>query len=155
MTPLLKWVEFPFFRGSSNPGIEPRSSELQADSLPAEPQEKPKSVGVGGLSLLQGIFLTQELNWDLLHCWQILYQLSYQVSPSPPNSQTPGFPNKVAIPCLNNSSLTLLACALSAVQASAGNNSIILLYFLHSTHHYVEVFEYLFILCGFSVKYKL
>ena len=32
-------------------------------------------------SLLQGIFPTQELNGDLLHCRQILYQLSYQGSP--------------------------------------------------------------------------
>ena len=28
-------------------------------------------------SLLQGIFPTQELNWVLLHCRHILYQLSY------------------------------------------------------------------------------
>ena len=65
-----------------NPGIEPRSPALQVDSLPAEPQEKPKNTGVGGsLSLLQWIFLTQELNWGLLHCRWILYQLSYQGSP--------------------------------------------------------------------------
>ena len=31
------------------------------------------------LSLLQGIFPTQELNWGLLHCRHILYQLSYQL----------------------------------------------------------------------------
>ena len=31
-------------------------------SLPAEPQGKPKDTGVGILSLLQGIFLTQEWN---------------------------------------------------------------------------------------------
>ena len=38
---ILKWVEFPFSRGSSpNPGIEPRSPALQTDSLPAEPQGK-------------------------------------------------------------------------------------------------------------------
>ena len=36
---------------------------------------------MGSLSLLQGIFLTQELNQGLLHCRQILYQLSYQGSP--------------------------------------------------------------------------
>ena len=36
---------------------------------------------VGSLSLLQGIFLTQESNRGLLHCRQILYQLSYQGSP--------------------------------------------------------------------------
>ena len=33
-----------------NPGIEPRSPALQANSLPAEPQGKPKSNGVGSLS---------------------------------------------------------------------------------------------------------
>ena len=65
-----------------NPGIEPRSSALQDDSLPAEPQGKPKNTGVGSLSLLQQIFLTQELNHGLLHLRQILYQLSYQGSPT-------------------------------------------------------------------------
>ena len=44
-----------------NPGIEPRSPALQADSLPAEPQGKPKNTRGGSLSLLQWIFLTQEL----------------------------------------------------------------------------------------------
>ena len=39
-----------------NPGIEPRSPTLQADSLPAEPPGKPKNTGVGSLSLLQGSF---------------------------------------------------------------------------------------------------
>ena len=39
-----------------NPGIEPRSPTLQADSLAAEPPGKPKNIGVGSLSLLQGIF---------------------------------------------------------------------------------------------------
>ena len=37
-----------------NPGIEPRSPTLQADSSPSEPQGKPKNTGVGSLSLLQG-----------------------------------------------------------------------------------------------------
>ena len=36
---------------------------------------------MGSHSLLQGIFPTQESNWGLLHCRQILYQLSYQGSP--------------------------------------------------------------------------
>ena len=45
-----------------NPGIKPRSPALQADSLPAEPQGKPKNTGAGSLSLLQWIFTTQELN---------------------------------------------------------------------------------------------
>ena len=33
---------------------------------------------MGTFSLLQGIFLTQESSQGLLHCRQILYQLSYQ-----------------------------------------------------------------------------
>ena len=65
-----------------NPGIKPRSPTLQADSLPSKPLGKPKNIGGGSLSLLQGIFLTQESNQGLLHCRQILYQLSYQRSPS-------------------------------------------------------------------------
>ena len=39
-----------------------------------------KNFGVGCHFLLQGIFLTQELNRGLLHCRQILYQLSHQGS---------------------------------------------------------------------------
>ena len=56
--------------------MEPRSPTLQADSLPAEPQGKPKNIGVGNLFLLQQIFPTQESNWGILHCRWILYQLS-------------------------------------------------------------------------------
>ena len=37
---------------------------------------------MGSLSLLQGIFLTQESKWGLLHCRQILYQLSYWGNPT-------------------------------------------------------------------------
>ena len=43
------------------------------------------SVCVHGIGIPGGnksiIFPTQELNWGLLHCGQILYQLSYQGSP--------------------------------------------------------------------------
>ena len=49
---MLEWVAFPFSRDLSNPGIEPRSSTLQADSLPAESQGKSKNTGVGSLSRL-------------------------------------------------------------------------------------------------------
>ena len=45
---------------------------LQADSLPTESPGKSKNM-VGSLSL---IFPIQESNRGLLHCWQILYQLS-------------------------------------------------------------------------------
>ena len=78
---ILEWVPFPSPGDLPDPGIEPKSPALQADSLPAEPQGKCKNTGVDSLSLLQGIYLTQELNRSLLHCRQILYQLSYQGSP--------------------------------------------------------------------------
>ena len=64
-----------------NPGIQPRSPALQANSLSSETPGKPKN-RVGRLSLLKGIFTTQESNWGLLHCRWILFQLSYQGSPS-------------------------------------------------------------------------
>ena len=41
-----------------------------------------QNTGVSSLSLLQGIFPTQGWNPDLLHCKQILYQLSHKGSPS-------------------------------------------------------------------------
>ena len=43
----------------TNPGIEPRSPVLQVNSLPTEPLGKPMNTGVGSLSLLPGIFLSQ------------------------------------------------------------------------------------------------
>ena len=49
-----------------NPRIELRSPTLQADSLPSEPPGKPKNTGVGSLSLLQGLFLDQESNQELM-----------------------------------------------------------------------------------------
>ena len=73
---ILKWVAFPF----SSRFSQPRSPALQVDSLPAEPQEKPRNTGVSSLSLPQWIFPTQELNRGLLHCRWILHQLSYQRS---------------------------------------------------------------------------
>ena len=78
---ILEWVAFPFSRASSQPRDQTQVSHIAGDSLPAEPQGKPKNIGVGSLSLLQGILPTQELNQDLLHCRQLLYQLSHQGSP--------------------------------------------------------------------------
>ena len=92
---ILEWVPFPSPGDLLDPGIKPRFPALQADSLPDKPQGKPAKTGVGSLSLLQQIFLTQksifltqelifptqESNQGLLHCRQILYQLSYQGSP--------------------------------------------------------------------------
>ena len=43
---ILQWVAISFSRGSSYPGIEPRSPSLQADALTSEPPGKPKSRGL-------------------------------------------------------------------------------------------------------------
>ena len=76
---ILDWAAMPSPPGSlRKSGIKPRSPTLQVDSLPSEPLEKPQNTGVDSVSLLQEIFPTKELNWCLLHCKQILYQLSYQ-----------------------------------------------------------------------------
>ena len=55
------WSGWPFPSPGDlpNPGTEPRSPALQADSLLAETLGKPKNTGVGSLSLLQGIVPTR------------------------------------------------------------------------------------------------
>ena len=53
------------------------SDSLQPHGLYTPWNSPGQNTGVGSLSLLQGIFQTQESNWDLLHCRLILYQLSY------------------------------------------------------------------------------
>ena len=51
-------------------------------SLPGSSVDSPgKNTGVGCRFLPQGIFLTQGSNLGLLHCREILYQLSYKGSP--------------------------------------------------------------------------
>ena len=50
-----------------NLGIQPRSPELQADSLPFQSPGRPINTGVGSLSILQGIFPTRESSQGLLH----------------------------------------------------------------------------------------
>ena len=74
-------LPFPTPRDLPNPGVKSRSLALHVDSLPSEPPRKPKNTGLVNLSLLQGIFPTQESNPCLLLCKQSLYQLSYQGSP--------------------------------------------------------------------------
>ena len=61
---------------------ESESHSVMSNSLPphglySQWNSPGQNTGVGSLSLLQGICQTQESNWGLLHCRQILYQLSY------------------------------------------------------------------------------
>ena len=75
---ILEWVGIPFLLYGMFPtkGLNPGLP--LANSLPSEPPGKPKNTGVGSLSLLQEIFLTQESNQGLLNCRWFLYQLSYK-----------------------------------------------------------------------------
>ena len=57
------------------------SSSLRPHGLYSPWNSPGQNTGVGSLSLLQKIFPIQGLNPGLLHCRQILYQLSYQGSP--------------------------------------------------------------------------
>ena len=50
---------------------------LQPHGLNSPWNSPGQNTGVGSLSLLQRIFLTQESNQGFLHCRQIVYQLSY------------------------------------------------------------------------------
>ena len=93
---ILEWIAISSSRESSNQGLELRSPVLQADALLAEPPGMPNKVsslvedhydrplnspgqncGVGGLSLLQGIFPTQGSSPGLPHCRWIIYHLSH------------------------------------------------------------------------------
>ena len=56
--------------------------QLFATPWTTQSRNSPAQNGVGSLFLLQGILPTQGLNPGLLHCRQILYQLSYQGSPN-------------------------------------------------------------------------
>ena len=81
---ILMWGAFPFSRDLLNPGMEPRSPEV--DSLPSEPPGKPKNTGVGSLSLLQEIFRPR--NWTGVSCiaggfftnWAITFTLNMNLS---------------------------------------------------------------------------
>ena len=57
---ILEGVVVPFPRVFSQPGLEPTSPTLLADSSLSEPPGKPNNTEVGSLSVLEEIFLTQE-----------------------------------------------------------------------------------------------
>ena len=57
------------------------SNSLRSHGLYSLWNSPGQNTGVGSCSLLQGIFPTQGLNPGLLHCRQILYQLSHKGSP--------------------------------------------------------------------------
>ena len=79
---ILEWVVFPFSRGSSQPRAQTWVSCTAGGFYTSWATRGAKTPSMGNLSLLQRIFPTPESNRGLLNCRQILYQLSYQGSPS-------------------------------------------------------------------------
>ena len=75
-TRILEWVAMPSSRGSSQPRDQTQVPHIAGEFLPSEPPDNPKNTGVGTLSVLQGILLTQESNLDLLHCRSIVKSVS-------------------------------------------------------------------------------
>ena len=70
-------IAMPSSRGPSQPRDRTQVSHIAGYPSPSQSTGKPMNIGVGSLSLLQGIFPIQESNQGLLHCRWILYQLSY------------------------------------------------------------------------------
>ena len=60
---ILEWVAYPFSSRSSQLRNWTRVSCIAGRFFTSWAKGKPKNTGVGGLSLLQQIFPTQELNW--------------------------------------------------------------------------------------------
>ena len=77
---ILEWVAIPSSRGSSQPRDWAKASCITGGFFTAWAIRRAQEYGVGSLSHLQGIFLTQESNREILHYRRILYQLSYQGS---------------------------------------------------------------------------
>ena len=75
---ILEWVAFPFSRRSSQPRDRTQVSHIADRFFTSWATGKSTNTGIGSLSLLQGIFPTQESNRGLLHC--ILYRNQTGVS---------------------------------------------------------------------------
>ena len=88
------------------------SDSLWPHGLHSQWNSPGQNTGVGSLSLFQGIFPTPGLNPGILHCRQILYQLSHKESPrvlqwvAYPCSRRSSWPrNRTRVPALQADSL--------------------------------------------------
>ena len=82
-TTVLKWcVRRGFYHPLESESRSVVSYSLKPHGLYCPWKSPSQNTGVGSLSLLQGIFPTQELNLGLLYCWWILYQLELPGKPS-------------------------------------------------------------------------
>ena len=60
-------LPYPPLGGPPNPGMESRSSTLQADSLPSEPSGKPPQNNYSYYKLLTNIHILKEVDYDINH----------------------------------------------------------------------------------------
>ena len=84
-----------------------RTDTLRPHGLYSPWNSPGQNIGVGSLSLLQGIFQTQGSNSGLLHCRCILYQLSHKGS-------------KVLVKTYTNQHYLSMKCTFSRVFVSTG-----------------------------------
>ena len=75
---VLEWIAFPSSRGSSQLRDQSQVSRIAGGFFTSWAIREARDIGVSSLPLLRRIFLTQESNQGLLHCKQIIYQLSYE-----------------------------------------------------------------------------
>ena len=68
------------FKESKSENHSVMSDSLRPHGLNSPWNSSGQNIGMNSLSLLQGIFPAQGSNCGLLHCRQIIYQLSYQGS---------------------------------------------------------------------------
>ena len=79
---IVEWVAVPFSRGSFQARDWTQAFCSTGTFFTNWATREAQEYWTVSLSLLQGIFLIQQLNRDLLHCRRILYCLSHQGSPS-------------------------------------------------------------------------
>ena len=72
-----------FSRGSSQHQYQNQTTHIAGGFFASWATRKAQVYWSGQPIPFQWIFQTQESNWSLLHCRQILYQLSYQGNPPP------------------------------------------------------------------------
>ena len=78
---ILEWAAFPFSRGSFQPRDQTQVSQIAGGFFNSWATREAQEYWRGSLCLLQQMFPTQKSNQGLLHCRQILYQLSCQGVP--------------------------------------------------------------------------
>ena len=82
---ILEWVAISFSGDLPDPGIEPRSPTLHADSLPAEPQGKVyKSISLKTCQLLFPLIRADELKVSSRFWMRLKGLISHNPSPSRP-----------------------------------------------------------------------